>query len=84
VRPGRPEVRQSGLLYEVELLAGSDPTFEKKPVELDRQALSNTLAFWMKGSRVTHRSTKLLELQRPLPADQIKIVASGERNDEAA
>lgn len=46
VRPGMAEVTDTGLKYKVDLLAGSDPTFDVRQVELDRQVKSGALAFW--------------------------------------
>ena len=51
VRPGKAEVADSGFKFELEKLVGSDPTFSREFVELDRPTKSNALAFWMSGSR---------------------------------
>lgn len=51
--------------YEVEVLSGSDPTFEKRQVELDRNAKSNVLAFWMKGERTLCRTVPFFRIGIP-------------------
>ena len=65
VRPGLAEVTDTGLKFQIERLAGSDPTFERLHVEIDRPAKSNSLAFWMKDSRVMCRALPFLRLGAP-------------------
>jgi hypothetical protein len=65
VRPGRAEVTDRGMKFEIERLAGSDPTFEKLEVELDRPARSNSLAFWMNGARTMCRALPFFRLGAP-------------------
>ena len=56
VRPGKAEVTDYGITFEVERLVGSDPTFSRENVELDRPVKSNALSFWMEGSRTMCRA----------------------------
>jgi hypothetical protein len=46
VRPGKAEGTDTGLKFEIEKLSGSDPTFEKEQVELDRLATRAHPACW--------------------------------------
>lgn len=65
VRPGLAEGTDTGMKYEVELLSGSDPTFDKLHVELDQHARSNMLAFWMSGGRTMCRAVPFFRLGVP-------------------
>lgn len=65
VRPGHADVLDSGYAYQLDVLAGSDPAFEKQEVELSRPAKSRTLAFWMKGSRIVCRALPFFRLGAP-------------------
>ena len=51
--------------YDVEKLSGSDPTFERTQVELDRPAKTNALAFWMSGTRTMCRALPFFRLGAP-------------------
>lgn len=65
VRPGMAEVTDSGLRYKVDLLAGSDPTFEVRQVEVDRQVKTGALAFWAQNSRTMCRALPFFRLGAP-------------------
>jgi len=68
VRPGRAEVTDTGLKFEVEKLVGSDPVFQRGQVEVDRLVKSNALAFWMNGARTMCHAVPFFRLgvpQRP-------------------
>jgi hypothetical protein len=65
VRPGLAEVTDTGFAYEIDILAGSDPAFEKENVELGRPAKTHALAFWMKGSRQMCRALPFFRLGAP-------------------
>lgn len=65
VRPGMAEVTDTGMKFEIEKLSGSDPTFQKEKVELDRPAKTNALAFWMSGSRTMCRAMPFFRLGAP-------------------
>ena len=65
VRTGLAEVTDKGLRFQVERLSGSDPTFERVHVELDRPAKSNALAFWMTGARTMCRAMPFFRLGAP-------------------
>ncbi len=65
VRPGMAEVTDTGLRFQIEKLSGSDPTFEKEQVELDRRIKSNALAFWMIGARTMCRAMPFFRLGAP-------------------
>jgi len=65
LRPGRAEVNDVNMSYEVEKLTGSDPTFERAQIELGRSIKSNSLAFWMKGAHVMCRAMPLFRLGAP-------------------
>jgi hypothetical protein len=65
VRPGMAEVLDAGMRYKIEKLAGSDPTFVTELVEVDRPAKSNTLAFWMSGTRTMCRAMPFFRLGAP-------------------
>jgi hypothetical protein len=65
VRPGMAESTDTGLKFEVEVLSGSDPTFEKRIIELDNRAKSKALAFWMQDARTTCRALPFFRLGAP-------------------
>jgi hypothetical protein len=65
VRPGLAEVTDTGLRFEVERLSGSDPTFERVSVELERPAKTNALAFWITGARTMCRAVPFFRLGAP-------------------
>ncbi len=65
VRPGKAEGTDTGLKFEIEKLSGSDPTFEKEQVELDRLAKTDALAFWMSGARTICRALPFFRLGAP-------------------
>lgn len=65
VRPGLAEVTDTGMRFQIERLSGSDPTFERNLVELDRPAKTNTLAFWMVGSRAMCRALPFVRMGAP-------------------
>ena len=65
VRPGKAEVTDTGMKFEIEKLSGSDPTFEKEQVELDRPSKTNALAFWMNGARTMCRAPPFFRLGVP-------------------
>jgi hypothetical protein len=73
--PGKAEVTDTGMKFEIEKLSGSDPTFEKEQVELDRPSKSNALAFWMSGARTIcracHFSVPVLRRGRRRPASML-------------
>lgn len=65
VRPGVLEATDTGLRYKVDLLSGSDPTFEERQVELDRLVKSGTLAFWRLNSRTMCPALPFFRLGAP-------------------
>jgi hypothetical protein len=65
VRPGMAEGTDTGMKYQVEVLTGSDPTFEKCQIELDQHAKSNVLAFWMSGERSVCHAVPFFRLGAP-------------------
>ena len=65
VKPGKAEVTDSGMTFEIDKLFGSDPTFEKEYVELDRPSKTNALAFWMIGARTVCRALPFFRLGAP-------------------
>lgn len=65
VRPGKAEFTDAGALFEIESLRGSDPTFERNEVELDRPVKSNALSFWFIGSRTMCRALPFFRLGAP-------------------
>ena len=65
VRPGMAEVTDSGLLYKVDILSGSDPTFEATQVEVDRQVKTGALSFWARHSRSMCRALPFFRLGAP-------------------
>ena len=65
VRPGRAYVTNTGMTYEVEKLTGSDPTFAREQVELDRSVRSDALAFWMDGARTMCHALPFFRLGAP-------------------
>jgi hypothetical protein len=65
VRPGMAEVTDTGLRYKVDVLAGSDPTFEARQVEVDRQVKTGALAFWGMNSRTMCRALPFFRLGAP-------------------
>ena len=66
VRPGKADVADSGMTYEIDKLIGSDPTFIKDQVEIDRPAKTNALAFWLTGSRAMCHALPFFRLGVPL------------------
>jgi hypothetical protein len=67
VRPGRAELTEDGLRVELEKMVGSDPTFDKEIVELDRRvrAKTNALCFWMRGTRTMCPALPFFRLGAP-------------------
>lgn len=65
VRTGLADVTDSGYAYQIDLLVGSDPAFERESIELSHPAKSHTLAFWMKGARTMCRTLPFLRLGAP-------------------
>jgi hypothetical protein len=68
VRPGPAYVTDTAFRYEIDRLSGSDPTFEKVQVELERPAKTDALAFWMTGAKTMCRALPFFRLgvpQRP-------------------
>jgi hypothetical protein len=65
VRPGRAYVTDTGMTFEVEKLTGSDPTFAREQVELDRPIKSGALAFWMDGARMMCHALLFFRLGAP-------------------
>jgi hypothetical protein len=65
VLPGMAEVLDVGMRYKIERLSGSDPTFVTEIVQLDRPAKSNSLAFWITGSRTMCRAIPFIRLGAP-------------------
>jgi hypothetical protein len=51
VRTRVAEITRGVHRFQIEKLSGSDPTFEKQWIELDRSADSNALSFWMRDAR---------------------------------
>lgn len=62
VRPRKAEMTDSGFIVEIERLSGSDPTFDRRRVELQRPIRSNTLAFWSEGARAMCRALPFFRL----------------------
>lgn len=65
VRPGMAEVTDTGLRYKVDLLSGSDPTFQARQVELDRPVKSGALAYWGSNGRTMCRALPFFRLGAP-------------------
>lgn len=65
VRPGLAEATDTGLRFQIEKLSGSDPTFDRLHVELDRPAKTRSLAFWMVGARTMCRALPFFRLGAP-------------------
>jgi hypothetical protein len=65
VRPGRAYITDTGMTFEVEKLTGSDPTFAREQVELDRPIKSGALAFWMDGARTMCHALPFFRLGAP-------------------
>jgi len=65
VRPGMAEVSETSFSYEIESLVGSDPTFARQRVELQRPANSRALAFWMKDAKAMCRALPFFRLGAP-------------------
>jgi hypothetical protein len=65
VKPGKAEVTDTGMTFDIDKLFGSDPTFETEQVELDRPIKTNALAFWMTGSRAICRALPFFRLGAP-------------------
>lgn len=68
--------------YQVEMLSGSDPTFEKRQVELDRFAKSNVLAFWMSGARTMCRAVPFFRLGAPQQPQETSLYVFNRVEDE--
>lgn len=82
VRPGMAEGTDTGMKYQVEMLSGSDPTFEKRQVELDRFAKSNVLAFWMSGARTMCRAVPFFRLGAPQQPQETSLYVFNRVEDE--
>jgi hypothetical protein len=65
VRPGKLEAGEDAFLYDIERLVGSDPTFDKDVVELNRTVKSNALAFWLEGARSMCSAVPFFRLGAP-------------------
>jgi hypothetical protein len=65
VRPGMAEITGQSFKFQIQKLSGSDPTFEKEQVELDRPIKSNALAFWMTDARSMCRALPFFRLGVP-------------------
>lgn len=65
MRPGMAEISDSGFKFQVENLSGSDPTFATEIVELDRPSKSNSLAFWLRNSRMMCNALPFFRLGAP-------------------
>jgi hypothetical protein len=65
VRPGLAEGTDTGIKFEADMLIGSDPTFSKREIELDRMVKSNAMAFWSLGSRTMCRALPFFRLGAP-------------------
>lgn len=83
VKPGKAEVTDSGMTFEIDKLFGSDPTFEKEYVELDRPSKTNALAFWMIGARTVCRALPFFRLGAPQePQETVFYVFNRVQNGE--
>ena len=51
--------------FEIEVLSGSDPTFEKDQVEVNRHAKTDALAFWMRDSNAMCQALPFFRLGVP-------------------
>ena len=67
VRTGMLETTDTENIYEIEKLSGSDPTFQRQKVELERTRprKSHTLAFWMNGARTMCGAMPFFRLGAP-------------------
>jgi hypothetical protein len=65
VRSGSADVTDTGFKFQIEKLAGRDPTFQRQLVELDRPIKSNSLAFWMSGARTMCHALPFFRLGAP-------------------
>ncbi len=65
VRPSTAEFTDTGYIFQIERLSGSDPTFQKQQVELVQAAKSNALAFWMTDARTMCRALPFFRLGAP-------------------
>lgn len=70
IRPGMAEVMDTGFRYNVDLLSGSDPKFETRQVEFDRQVKTGALAFWGINSRTMCRALRFFRLGEPQQAQE--------------
>ena len=73
VRPGLAEVTDAGFKFEIEKLVGSDPTFERVQVALDRPSRTNSLAFWLAGARTMCRTLPFLRLGIPQQPQETSV-----------
>lgn len=65
VRPGQNSFDGSFFRYEVETLAGSDPTFDRVRVALERPARTGMLGFWMRDAKVICEALPFFRLGAP-------------------
>jgi len=65
VRTGMAEVMDGAFSYQIEILGGSDPTFQARQIEIDRLAASKALGFWMINSRAICRALPFFRLGLP-------------------
>ena len=83
VKPDHAETNDHSYTYKIEILVGSDPTFEQDGVELSQRTKSNSLAFWMKNSPVMCRSLPFFRLGVPQdPEDSSFYVFNRVENGE--
>ena len=73
VRPGTAEVTEIGMKFETEILSGSDPTFGKQKIELDRRINTNALAFWMSGARTMCHALPFFRLGAPQQPQETSV-----------
>jgi len=73
VRPGLAEGTDTGIKFETDMLIGSDPTFSKREIELDRMVKSNAMAFWSLGSRTMCRALPFFRLGAPQQPQETSV-----------
>lgn len=73
VRPGLAETTDTGLRYTVDVLTGSDPTFEQKCVEVSKPVKTGTLAFWGRNSSTMCRALPFFRLGAPQQPQESSI-----------
>lgn len=82
VRPGSTKVTDAGLVYDIDLLVGSDPTFKARQVELDRLVKYDSLAFWGVNSRTMCPALPFFRLGAPQEPQETNIYVFNRETEE--